>query len=93
MISWGIVACAMMLIRGRISFFTLRFLLGVAEAGFFPGMIFYLNHWFPVAERARAVSRFMMAIPVAGVLWRACRRASRTRRETRTHRMAMAVLA
>lgn len=68
MISWGIVACAMMLIRGRVSFYTLRFLLGAAEAGFFPGMIFYLNHWFPAAERARAVSRFMMAIPVAGVL-------------------------
>ena len=68
MISWGIVACAMMLIRGRMSFYTLRFLLGAAEAGFFPGMIFYLNQWFPSAERARAVSRFMMAIPVAGVL-------------------------
>ena len=57
-----------MLIRGRVSFYTLRFLLGAAEAGFFPGMIFYLNHWFPAAERARAVSRFMVAIPVAGVL-------------------------
>jgi MFS transporter, ACS family, tartrate transporter len=68
MISWGIIACAMMLIRGRVSFYTLRFLLGAAEAGFFPGMIFYLNHWFPAAERARAVSRFMIAIPVAGVV-------------------------
>ena len=68
MISWGIVACAMMLIHGPVSFYTLRFLLGAAEAGFFPGMIFYLNHWFPAAERARAVSRFMMAIPTAGVL-------------------------
>jgi ACS family tartrate transporter-like MFS transporter len=68
MISWGLIACAMMLIRGRASFYTLRFLLGAAEAGFFPGMIFYLSHWFPAAERARAVSRFMMAIPVAGVL-------------------------
>jgi ACS family tartrate transporter-like MFS transporter len=68
MISWGIIACAMMFIRGRVSFYTLRFLLGAAEAGFFPGMIFYLNHWFPAAERARAVSRFMVAIPVAGVL-------------------------
>jgi MFS transporter, ACS family, tartrate transporter len=68
MVSWGIIACAMMFIRGPASFYTLRFLLGAAEAGFFPGMIFYLNHWFPAAERARAVSRFMMAIPVAGVL-------------------------
>jgi len=68
MISWGIIACAMMLIRGRVSFYTLRFLLGAAEAGFFPGVIFYLSHWFPAAERARAVSRFMAAIPVAGVL-------------------------
>jgi ACS family tartrate transporter-like MFS transporter len=68
MISWGIVACAMMLIRGRVSFYTLRFLLGAAEAGFFPGMIFYLGQWFPAAERARAVSRFMTAIPAAGVM-------------------------
>ena len=68
MVSWGIIACAMMLMRGRASFYTLRFLLGAAEAGFFPGMIFYLNHWFPAAEQARAVSRFMMAIPVAGVV-------------------------
>src|SRR5215467_13508527 len=68
MISWGIIACAMMLIRGRTSFYTLRFLLGTAEAGFFPGMIFYLNQWFPAASRGRAVSRFMMAIPVAGVV-------------------------
>src|SRR5690242_14855380 len=50
MVSWGIVACAMMLIHGRVSFYTLRFLLGAAEAGFFPGVIFYLNHWFPAAE-------------------------------------------
>lgn len=68
MVSWGIIACAMMLIRGRLSFYMLRFLLGAAEAGFFPGMIYYLNQWFPARERARAVSRFMMAIPVAGVL-------------------------
>lgn len=68
MVSWGIVACAMMLIHSRMSFYTLRFLLGTAEAGFFPGIIFYLNHWFPSADRARAVSRFMAAIPVAGML-------------------------
>jgi MFS transporter, ACS family, tartrate transporter len=58
----------MVTLRQPTSFYTLRFLLGAAEAGFFPGMIFYLNHWFPAADRARAVSRFMAAIPVAGVL-------------------------
>src|SRR5712691_4847952 len=49
-ISWGVVAMAMMLARGPKSFYLLRFLLGVAEAGFFPGIIFYLTYWFPARE-------------------------------------------
>jgi ACS family tartrate transporter-like MFS transporter len=68
MLSWGIVAMAMMLARGAKSFYLMRFLLGVAEAGFFPGIIFYLTHWFPARERARAVSMFMTATQVAGVI-------------------------
>jgi len=68
MLSWGVVAMAMMLARGTKSFYLLRFLLGVAEAGFFPGIIFYLTHWFPARERARSVSMFMTATQVAGVI-------------------------
>lgn len=68
MISWGIVATAMMFVKGAHSFYTLRFLLGVSEAGFFPGMILYLTYWFPSRERARAVARFMTATSIAGVI-------------------------
>ena len=65
MISWGLVATAMALVTGATSFYVMRFLLGVAEAGFFPGIILYLTYWFPARERARIVSLFMMAVPVA----------------------------
>lgn len=68
MIGWGVIASAMMLVRGAASFYVLRFLLGVVEAGFFPGMILYLTYWFPAAERARAVASFMTAIPVSGLI-------------------------
>jgi ACS family tartrate transporter-like MFS transporter len=68
MITWGLVAAAMMFVRGPLSLYGLRFLLGVAEAGFFPGIIYYLSGWFPAAQRARAVARFMVAIPISGVL-------------------------
>jgi MFS transporter, ACS family, tartrate transporter len=68
MVSWGLIACAMMFIRGPVSLIGLRFLLGAAEAGFFPGMIYYLTLWYPEAERARAVARFMLAIPLSGVV-------------------------
>ena len=67
-ISWGVVAIAMMFTRGARSFYLLRFLLGAAEAGFFPGIIFYLTHWFPSRERARAVSLFMTATQIAGIV-------------------------
>jgi MFS transporter, ACS family, tartrate transporter len=65
---WGIVSMSMSLINNETWFYVVRFLLGVAEAGFFPGMILYLTYWFPRREHAKAVARFMTAIPVAGVL-------------------------
>jgi sugar phosphate permease len=68
MISWGIVSGAMAFTAGVSSFLTLRFLLGAAEAGFFPGVILYLTYWFPAAHRARIVGIFMVAIPVAGFI-------------------------
>jgi ACS family tartrate transporter-like MFS transporter len=63
--SWGIVACAMAWVQGGTSFLAMRFLLGIAEAGFFPGVILYLTYWFPARYRARIISRFMLAIPLA----------------------------
>ena len=68
MIVWGLVSCSMIFIRGPVSFYTLRFVLGAAEAGFFPGMILYLKQWFPANARGRAVAWFMTANPLAGVL-------------------------
>ena len=68
MVTWGIVSCSMIFIRGPVSFYVLRFLLGAAEAGFFPGMILYLRQWFPARARARAVAWFMTANPLAGVI-------------------------
>jgi ACS family tartrate transporter-like MFS transporter len=68
MITWGAIACAMMFVRGPTSLYVLRFLLGASEAGFFPGMIYYLGAWYPPEERARAIARFMVAIPLSGVV-------------------------
>src|SRR5262245_31477233 len=68
MITWGLIAAGMMFVRGPLSFYLLRFLLGIAEAGFFPGIIFYLSGWFPAEARARAIARFMTAIPVSGMI-------------------------
>jgi ACS family tartrate transporter-like MFS transporter len=68
MVTWGILASAMMLVRSPLGFYTVRFLLGIAEAGFFPGIIYYLGHWFPARQRARAISRFMIAVPLSMVL-------------------------
>ncbi len=68
MVTWGVVSCSMIFIRGPVSFYVLRFLLGAAEAGFFPGMILYLRQWFPARARARAVAWFMTANPLAGVI-------------------------
>ncbi len=68
MISWGLVTCATMAVTGLWAFFLLRILLGVAEAGFFPGIILYLTYWYPARERARVMALFMAAIPLAGIL-------------------------
>lgn len=68
MISWGLIAAAMMFVRTPFQFYSLRLLLGIAEAGFFPGIVYYLTQWFPAKRRARASSRFMIAIPLSGVL-------------------------
>ena len=68
MITWGIIATCMMFVKGAHSFLIMRFLLGVSEAGFFPGMILYLTYWFPSKERARAVAKFMTATSIAGVV-------------------------
>ena len=68
MITWGIIATCMSLVKGAHSFYIMRFLLGVSEAGFFPGMILYLTYWFPSEERARAVAKFMTATSLAGVI-------------------------
>ncbi|MCU1320656.1 MAG: major facilitator superfamily 1 [Acidobacteriaceae bacterium] len=68
MISWGIIAACMMFVSSPNSFYVMRFLLGVGEAGFVPGMLLYLTFWFPSHERARAVAKFMTATSLAGVV-------------------------
>lgn len=65
MISWGLVATAMALVTGPLSFYVLRFLLGVAEAGFFPGVIFFLSIWFPAQFRTRVLAWFTVATPIS----------------------------
>ena len=68
MISWGILATAMMFVKTPTHFYVLRFMLGVAEAGFFPAIIYYLSQWFPASMRARSMAKFMIAIPLSGLL-------------------------
>lgn len=68
MITWGVVASATAFVQGEISFYIVRFLLGIAEAGFFPGIILYLTYWFPRARRAKVVALFFLAVPLSSVL-------------------------
>lgn len=68
MISWGLISGCMMFVQSTTSFYILRFMLGVAEAGFFPGIILYLTYWYPAARRAKVTSLFMTGIPMAGVI-------------------------
>ncbi|MBP1205980.1 D-galactonate transporter [Duganella sp. 1411] len=68
MISWGVISSAMMFTNSVASFYVLRFLLGAAEAGFFPGIILYLTYWYPAHRRARMVALFMSGVAVAGVV-------------------------
>src|SRR5262245_29420959 len=68
MVTWGIVAAAFVFVQGPISFYILRFLLGVMEAGFFPGVIFSLPYWVPARHLSRARGYFYMGIALAGIL-------------------------
>src|SRR6476646_10999233 len=68
MVTWGIISAAMALVSGELSFYVLRFLLGVAEAGFFPGIILYLTYWYPAEYRARFLAAFAFAVPVSTVI-------------------------
>ncbi len=68
MISWGVLSGCMMFVTSATSFYIMRFLLGVAEAGFFPGIILYLTYWFPAQRRGRATSMFLTAIAFAGIV-------------------------
>ncbi|HLI62816.1 MAG TPA: MFS transporter [Terriglobales bacterium] len=68
MITWGIVSACMIFVKGEWSFYAMRFLLGVAEAGFFPGVIFYLTLWYPSRLRASRTAWFVAAIAVSGVV-------------------------
>jgi ACS family tartrate transporter-like MFS transporter len=67
MITWGLLAMAMMFVKTPLEFYAVRFLLGMAEAGFFPGVVYYLSQWFPANVRARTVSRFYVALPLSSV--------------------------
>lgn len=68
MFTWGLLSAAMAFTQGETSFYVLRFLLGAAEAGFFPGMMMYMMYWFPQSERARIVGNFMIAVPISVVI-------------------------
>lgn len=68
MVTWGIVSCAMAFVQGPTSFYILRFLLGVAEAGFAPGVLLYLTYWYPAKERGRATALFMAATVLSIVI-------------------------
>src|SRR6266478_303058 len=68
MVTWGLISASLMFVRTPAVFYLLRFLLGVAEAGFFPGVIYYLSLWYPAAHRARAIAAFMTAVPVSGLI-------------------------
>jgi len=68
MLTWGLVSVGMAFVHNATTFYLLRFLLGAAEAGFFPGIIYYLTQWFPARERARAVALFMTGTAIAGVI-------------------------
>jgi ACS family tartrate transporter-like MFS transporter len=67
MFTWGLLAAAMLFVRTPLEFNALRFVLGMAEAGFYPGVLYYLTLWFPARMRARAVSRFYIALPLSSV--------------------------
>jgi ACS family tartrate transporter-like MFS transporter len=65
MFTWGILAVGMMFVKTPAQFYLVRFMLGAAEAGFFPGVLFYLSNWYPEAQSGRAISRFYVALPIS----------------------------
>jgi MFS family permease len=68
MLSWGVIAVATAFIRGPISFYVMRLLLGAAEAGFYPGVLYFLTLWFPAAHRGRIIGLFFASIPISGII-------------------------
>jgi len=68
MVSWGFLSMVCAFVQGPVSFYVLRFLLGVAEAGLYPGMILYMTYWFPQGTRARFIALFLAAVPAANVI-------------------------
>ncbi len=68
MLTWGLLAMGMLLVRKPWEFYGMRFLLGIAEAGFFPGVVYYLTEWFPPEWRARVISRFYIALPLSSTV-------------------------
>ncbi|MCA8200755.1 MFS transporter [Burkholderia sp. AU33545] len=68
MLTWAVISASFVFVKSPTTFYILRFMLGVAEAGFAPGVILYLTYWFPSARRAKALSLFFMAIPLAGIV-------------------------
>jgi D-galactonate transporter len=68
MVTWGVISAAMMFVKTPASFYALRFLLGVAEAGFFPAILLYLTYWFPAGRRGKVTALFMTGIPMSGVI-------------------------
>lgn len=68
MVTWGVISAAMMFVNGPISFYVLRFLLGVAEAGFIPAILLYLTYWFPNKRRSKVTALFLTGIPMSGVI-------------------------
>ncbi|HKU00928.1 MAG TPA: MFS transporter [Paraburkholderia sp.] len=68
MVTWGIISAGMMFVRTPAEFYVMRFLLGVAEAGFFPAIVLYLTYWFPSSKRSKVTALFMTGIPMSGVI-------------------------
>jgi len=68
MMTWGLISMACAFVQGPLSFYVLRFVLGAAEAGLYPGMILYMTYWFPQATRARFIAMFLAAVPAASVI-------------------------
>ncbi|RFP19340.1 MULTISPECIES: MFS transporter [unclassified Duganella] len=68
MVAWGALSACMLFVHNPTSFYVLRFFTGVAEAGFFPGMVLYFTHWFPAQKRGQVMALFMSAIPISGLV-------------------------